>query len=180
MLQAFLRPLAITFPVALFVLDMQFLWVYADDFMGKGLDIFVIMKLLFFASARIVNLALPLAVLVASIMAMGNLSERNELTAIKSAGMHFLKILRPLIILMFFVSAGALWFSSSAWPTANMKFGALLYSVTKQRPALNIKPGVFYNGIEGFAIRVEDKSLDGTLTNILIHDHRSQIIMHRG
>ena len=173
MLQAFLRPLAITFPVALFVLDMQFLWVYADDFMGKGLDIFVIMKLLFFASARIVNLALPLAVLVASIMAMGNLSERNELTAIKSAGMHFLKILRPLIILMFFVSAGALWFSSSAWPTANMKFRALLYSVTKQRPALNIKPGVFYNGIEGFAIRVEDKSLDGTLTNILIHDHRS-------
>ncbi|MAO45816.1 MAG: hypothetical protein CL823_01560 [Crocinitomicaceae bacterium] len=173
MLQAFLRPLAITFPVALFVLDMQFLWVYADDFMGKGLDIFVIMKLLFFASARIVNLALPLAVLVASIMAMGNLSERNELTAIKSAGMPFLKILRPLIILMFFVSAGALWFSSSAWPTANMKFRALLYSVTKQRPALNIKPGVFYNGIEGFAIRVEDKSLDGTLTNILIHDHRS-------
>ena len=173
MLKAFLGPLAITFPVALFVLDMQFLWVYADDFIGKGIDTFVIIKLLFFASARIVNLALPLAVLVASIMAMGNLSERNELTAMKSAGMPLLKILRPLIILMFFISAGALWFSSSTWPTANVKFRALLYSVTKQRPALNIKPGVFYNGIEGFAIRVEDKSLDGTLNNILIHDHRS-------
>ena len=172
MLKAFLGPLAITFPVALFVLDMQFLWVYADDFIGKGLDTWVILKLMWYASARIVNLALPLAILVASIMAMGNLSEKNELTAMKSAGMPLMKIFKPLVILMMLVSGGALWFSSSAWPMANVKFRALLYSVTKQRPALNIKPGVFYTGIEGFAIRVEEKQLDGTLTNILIHDHR--------
>ena len=172
MLKAFLGPLAITFPVALFVLDMQFLWVYADDFIGKGLDTWVILKLMWYASARIVNLALPLAILVASIMAMGNLSEKNELTAMKSAGMPLMKILKPLVILMMLISGGALWFSSSAWPMANVKFRALLYSVTKQRPALNIKPGVFYTGIEGFAIRVEEKQLDGTLTNILIHDHR--------
>ena len=80
MLKAFLGPLAVTFPVALFVLDMQFLWVYADEFIGKGLETWVVLKLMFYASARIVNLALPLAILVASIMAMGNLSERNELT----------------------------------------------------------------------------------------------------
>ncbi len=172
MLKAFLRPLAITFPVALFVLDMQFLWVYADDFIGKGLETWVILKLLWYASARIVNLALPLAILVASIMAMGNLAERNELTAMRSAGMPLMKILKPLVVLMFFISFGALWFSNSAWPYANVKFRALLYSVTKQRPALNIKPGVFYTGIEGFAIRVEEKELDGTLNNILIHDHR--------
>ena len=172
MLKAFLGPLAVTFPVALFVLDMQFLWVYADDFIGKGLETWVILKLLWYASARIVNLALPLAILVASIMAMGNLSERNELTAMKSAGMTFMKIIKPLVVLMIMISFGALWFSSSAWPSANVKFRALLYSVTKQRPALNIKPGVFYTGIEGFAIRVEDKELDGTLNNILIYDHR--------
>lgn len=173
MLKAFLGPLAITFPVALFVLDMQFLWVYADDFIGKGLEGWVIAKLMWYASARIVNLALPMAILVASIMALGNLSERNELTAIKSAGVPLLRIFRPLIILMIFISGGALWFSSSAWPSANIKFRALLYSVTKQRPALNIKPGVFYTGIEGFSIRVEEKTEDGELSHILIHDHRN-------
>ena len=125
MLKAFLGPLAVTFPVALFVLDMQFLWVYADDFIGKGLETWVILKLLWYASARIVNLALPLAILVASIMAMGNLSERNELTAMKSAGMPLMKILKPLVVLMMMISFGALWFSSSAWPLANVKFRAL-------------------------------------------------------
>ena len=127
---------------------------------------------MWYASARIVNQALPLAILVASIMAMGNLSEKNELTAMRSAGIPLMTILKPLVILMMFISGGALWFSSSAWPSANVKFRALLYSVTKQRPALNIKPGVFYTGIDGFAIRIEDKEIDGTLNNILIYDHR--------
>ena len=172
MLKAFLGPLAITFPVALFVLDMQILWVYADDFIGKGIDTWIILKLMCYASARIVNQALPLAILVASIMAMGNLSEKNELTAMRSAGIPLMTILKPLVILMMFISVGALLFSSSAWPSANVKFRALLYSVTKQRPALNIKPGVFYTGIDGFAIRIEDKEIDGTLNNILIYDHR--------
>ncbi|MGY8917853.1 MAG: LptF/LptG family permease, partial [Flavobacteriales bacterium] len=173
LLKAFIKPLVVTFPVALFVLDMQFLWVYADDFMGKGIEPWVIAKLMFFASARIVNLALPLAILIASIMAIGNLAERNELTALKSAGMPLFKILKPLILFMLLVSAGSLWFSSSAWPSANVKFRSLLYSVTRQRPALNIRPGVFYTGIEGFSIRVESKESDGTLTDILIHDHRN-------
>ncbi len=174
LLKAFLGPLAVTFPVALFVLDMQFLWVYADEFMGKGIEPWVILKLIFFASARIVNLALPLAILVASIMALGNLAERNELTAMQSAGMSLLNIIRPLIILMLIISGGALWFSSSAWPSANVKFRALLYSVTRQRPALNIRPGVFYTGIEGFSIRVESKDSKGTMADLLIHDHRNK------
>ena len=173
LLKAFIRPLAVTFPVALFVLDMQFLWVYADDFIGKGIEPWVIAQLMFYASARIVNLALPLAILVASIMAIGNLSESNELTAMKSAGMSLLNILKPLIVFMLIVSAGSLWFSSSAWPSANVNFRALLYSVTRQRPALNIRPGVFYTGIEGFSIRIESKDTDGILTDILIHDHRN-------
>ena len=172
MLRAFLGPFAVTLPVALFILDMQFLWVYADDLIGKGLDLWVVFKLMVYASARLVNLALPLAVLVASIMALGNLAERSELTAMKAAGMSFLRILRPLVLCMVVICSGALWFSNTGWPAANMRFRALLYSVTKQKPALNVREGVFYNGIDGFSIRVGTKHPDGTLDDVLIHDHR--------
>lgn len=159
-------------PVALFILDMQFLWVYADDLIGKGLDPLVIAELMMYASARLVNLALPLGILVASIMALGSLAEKNELTALKSAGMSLNRILRPLVATMLLISIGAFWFSNAAWPVANLKFRTLLFSVTKKRPALNLQEGVFYNGIEGFAIRVDEKDEDGTLHDVLIHDHR--------
>jgi lipopolysaccharide export system permease protein len=167
-----LAPFAITMPVALFILDMQFLWVYADDLIGKGLDPLVIAELMMYASARLVNLALPLGILVASIMALGSLAEKNELTALKSAGMSLNRILRPLVATMLLISIGAFWFSNAAWPVANLKFRTLLFSVTKKRPALNLQEGVFYNGIEGFAIRVDEKDEDGTLHDVLIHDHR--------
>ena len=172
MLKAFLGPFAVTLPVALFILDMQFLWVYADDLVGKGLELWVVFKLMVYASARLVNLALPLAVLVASIMAMGNLAERSELTAMKASGMSFFRILRPLVLCMLVICSGAFWFSNTAWPAANVRFRALLYSVTKQRPALNVREGVFYNGIDGFSIRVGTKHPDGTMDDVLIHDHR--------
>lgn len=159
-------------PVALFILDMQFLWVYADDLIGKGLAPWVIAELMIYASARLVNLALPLAILVASIMAFGSLAERNELTALKSAGLSVFRIFRPLIVTMLLISMGAFWFSNAAWPVANLKFRALLFSVTQKKPTLNLIPGAFYNGIEGFAIRVESKEEDGTLNDVLIHDHR--------
>ena len=172
MLRAFLGPFAVTFPVALFILDMQFLWVYADELIGKGLEFWVVTKLMVYASARLVSLALPLAVLVASIMTMGNLAERSELTAMKASGMSFLRILRPLLLLMTVICLGAFWFSNTGWPAANLRFRTLLYSVTKQKPALNIREGVFYNGIEGFSIRVGKKHPDGSMEDILIHDHR--------
>jgi lipopolysaccharide export system permease protein len=117
-------------------------------------------------------LALPLAILVASIMAFGSLAERNELTALKSAGLSVFRIFRPLILTMCLVSLGAFWFSNAAWPVANLKFRALLFSVTQKKPTLNLVPGAFYNGIDGFAIRVDAKDEDGTLRDVLIHDHR--------
>ncbi len=161
-----------TLPVALFILDMQFLWVYADELIGKGLSPLVIAELMAYASARLVNLALPLAILVASIMGMGALAERNELTAMKSAGMSLFRIFRPLMVIMALLSVGAFVFSNEVWPKANLKFRALLFSVTKKKPGINLLPGVFYNGIEGFSIRVADKENDGTLVDVLIHDHR--------
>ena len=171
-MRSFLAPFAVTMPVALFILDMQFLWVYADDLIGKGLAPLVIAELMIYASARLVNLALPLAILVASIMAFGSLAERNELTALKSAGLSVFRIFRPLLVTMLLISMGAFWFSNAAWPVANLKFRALLFSVTQKKPTLNLIPGAFYNGIEGFAIRVESKEEDGTLNDVLIHDHR--------
>ena len=172
LLRSFLAPFAVTLPVALFILDMQFLWVYADDLIGKGLSPLVIGELMMYASARLVNLALPLAILVASIMGMGALAERNELTAMKSAGMSLFRIFRPLMVVMALLSVGAFAFSNEVWPKANLKFRALLFSVTKKKPGINLLPGVFYNGIEGFSIRVADKRADGTLEDVLIHDHR--------
>ena len=172
LLRSFLAPFAVTMPVALFILDMQFLWVYADDLIGKGLAPWIIAELMMYASARLVNLALPLAILVASIMALGSLAEKNELTAMKSAGMSLHRIFRPLVAAMLLISLGAFWFSNAAWPVANLKFRTLLFSVTKKRPGLNLQPGVFYTGIEGFAIRVDSKDEDGTLHDVLVHDHR--------
>ena len=172
LLRSFIGPFVITFLVALFFLDMQFLWVYADEMIGKGLSILVVLELLLYASARLVNLALPLAILMSSIMTLGSLAEHEELTALKSSGMNLGRILRPLIVTMVLVAGGALMFANYAWPVANLKFRTLLYSVTRKKPTLNLENGVFYNGIEGHAIRASkvDKET-GRLEDILIHQH---------
>lgn len=163
----------VTFLIALFILDMQFLWVYADDLMGKGLEISVILELMIFASARLVNMALPLAILMSSIMTMGALAEHYELTAMKSAGLSLFRLLRPLIIVIILIGVGSFYFSNNVWPVANLKFRTLLYSVTKQKPALNLADGVFYDGIDGFSIRVTRKNPETKeLEDVLIYDHR--------
>ena len=172
LLRSFLGPFIVTFLVALFFLDMQFLWVYADELIGKGLAIHVVLELLIYASARLVNLALPLAILMSSIMTLGSLAEHQELTALKSSGMRLGVILRPLLVTMCIVSAGALTFANHVWPVANLKFRTLLYSVTRKKPTLNLEDGVFYNGIEGYAIRAASvDNATGALEDVLIHQH---------
>lgn len=152
---------------------MQFLWKHVDDLMGKGLEMSVILELLLYASAKLVNLALPLAILLSSIMSLGALAENYELTAMKSAGNSLIRILRPLIVFIFIISIGAFYFANNVWPIANLKFRSLLYSVVQQRPAFNLKEGVFYNGIEGFSIRVKNKDKEtNELSDVLIYDHR--------
>jgi lipopolysaccharide export system permease protein len=144
-----------------------------DDLMGKGLDTWIIFQLLIYASARIVNMALPLAILMSSIMAIGALSEHNELTAMKSAGLSLIKIFRPLLLFIFGISISAFLFANNVWPIANLKFRTLLFSIMQQKPALNINEGVFYNGIEGISIRVKNKNNQtGELSDIIIYDHR--------
>lgn len=175
LLRSYIGPFLVTFLVAMFIFEMQFVWVYMDDLMGKGLDNLVIIQLLTFVSARIVNMALPLAILMSSIMTMGSLAENNELTAMKSAGISLFRIMRPLVIFAVALSIGAFIFANNVWPISNLKFRTLLYSVIQQRPALNLVDGIFYNGIEGISIRVMRKDKQtGELFDVLIYDHRDK------
>ncbi len=151
---------------------MQFLWKYIDDLVGKGLEWFIVVKLLTYASASLVPLALPLAMLLSSIMTFGNFGEQYELTAMKSAGISLRRIMMPLIILTSFISIAAFYFSNNILPIANLKFGTLLYDITHQKPAIDIKDGIFYNGIDGYSIRISKKEDHGNLLkNLIIYDH---------
>ncbi|MBK6640092.1 MAG: LptF/LptG family permease [Bacteroidetes bacterium] len=172
---SFLAPFAATFFVVLFVLLMQFLWKYIDDLVGKGLEWYVIGELLFYASATLVPLALPLAILVSSIMTLGNLAEHYELVAAKSAGIPLQKILRPLLGAALAISIMAFYFSNYMLPYTNLKMGSLLYDVRQQKPALYIREGIFYNGIDGYSIKIGKKESDNqTLHNVMIYDHTAQ------
>tara|TARA_B110000116_G_C16795721_1_gene566570 strand:+ start:1329 stop:2720 length:1392 start_codon:yes stop_codon:yes gene_type:complete len=174
-IKSFLGPFIATFFIAIFLLLMQFLWKWIDDLVGKGLEINEIGELLFFASIRFVPLALPISMLLASVMTFGALGEKSELVAMKSAGISLRKIMNPLLIFVVFISIGSFMFSNYIMPIANLKSGSLLYSIQKQKPALNIKAGVFYDGIEGYSIKVEEKSDDGQmLKDIIIYNHTSR------
>lgn len=171
-LVTFIGPFIATFFIALFVLLMQFLWKYIDDLAGKGLEIDVIAELLFYASAHLLPMALPLAVLLSSIMTFGNLAENHELLAFKTSGVSLVRIMHPLTITVMFVTVGAFFFANNAIPYANLKFKSLLWDITHQKPAMEIPEGAFYNGIEGFSIRVDDKDdKTGDLNDIMIYNH---------
>ncbi|HZG01471.1 MAG TPA: LptF/LptG family permease, partial [Chitinophagales bacterium] len=165
-------PFVLIFFITLFILVMQFLWKYIDELVGKGLEWYVMMELLFYASASLVPLALPLSLLLSSMMTVGGLGEHYELTGMKSGGLSLFRILRSMMVASLVVSLGALAFSNYVLPVANLKFGSLLYDIRQQRPALNIKPGVFNKDIDGYSIRVGAKAPDNkTIYNVLIYDH---------
>lgn len=172
LLRSFVGPLVLTFLIALFVLLMQFLWKYIDDLVGKGLEWYIVVKLMVYVAITLVPLALPLAILLSSIMTFGNLAEHFELTACKAAGISLQRVMRPLMISAVLICFGAFFFSNYVLPVANLKMNALLYDVRQQKPSLLIKEGIFYNGIDGYSIRVSKKDEDGqTLHNIMIYDH---------
>ncbi len=173
LLKSYIGPFLITFLIAMFIFEMQFIWVYLDEMMGKGLGIGVILKLLFYASARVVNMALPLAILMSSIMTLGALAENNELTAMKSTGTSLLRILKPLIMFSIVLSFTAFLFANNIWPVANLKFKTILFNVMQQKPSLSLTDGVFYNGIDGISIRaMRNNQETGQLNDVLIYDHR--------
>jgi lipopolysaccharide export system permease protein len=165
-LASFAGPFVLTFFITLFILLMQFLWKYIDDLVGKGLDWYVVGELMFYASATMVPLALPLAVLLASLMTFGNLGERFELAALKSSGISMFRFMRSAILLSAVISLGAYGFSNYIMPKASLKFWTRLIDITQKKPALNIKPNVFYHDIDHYSILVLGKDDD----NIHVHD----------
>ncbi len=171
-LKSYIGPFFATLFIAMFFLLMQFLWKYIDDLVGKGLEFSVITELLVYASASLVPMALPLAILLSAIMTFGNLGEHNELLALKSAGISLLSIMRPLMVLVFFLSIGAFYFANNILPVTNLKMSSLLWSVRQQRPEMSIKPGVFSDALEGYVIKVSSKDKKtGMLYNVMIYDH---------
>lgn len=154
---------------------MQFLWRYIDELVGKGLDMDVILELLSYTSASLVPMALPLAVLLSSIMTFGNLAEHNELLAFKTAGIPLQTIMRPIIVFSVLATIGAFLFSNYMLPYANLRMRSLLFDISRQNPELQIKTGVFDNTIENYSIRIESRDpKTNMLKNIRIYDHTNR------
>jgi lipopolysaccharide export system permease protein len=153
----------------MFMLVMQFFWKYIDDLMGKGLGITVITELLFYVSASLIPLALPLAILLSSIMTFGNLAENNELTALKSSGLSLYRIIRPLTGVVIIIAISTFFFANYVIPIANLKWHSLIYDIQNTKIATIITPGVYSKELEGYAIKVEEGE-GNEFKQIIIHD----------
>ena len=172
-LKAFAGPFLLTFAVVQFILLTHTLLKYLDDIIGKDLGTGVLLQLLFYFSVLIVPVSLPLAVLLSSLMTYGNLGEHHELTAIKASGIALTRILRPVLLLTLGLAVGAFWFNETIVPRANLKAYSLLWDVRQQKLALDIREGVFYNGIPGYTIKVDKKTGENgdRLHGVMIYDH---------
>lgn len=169
--KAFIGPFIGTFFITLFVLVLQFFWLYIDDVVGKGIDPLTVGQLVMYLSATLVPLALPLAVLLSSIMTLGNLGETFELVAIKSAGISLLRFMRPLLFVSFILTLIAFYFNNVVLPIANLKMNTIKYDIIVTKPAFDIKEGVFYDKIEGFIIKIGKKEKDdSTIREVVIYE----------
>ncbi|MBK9383065.1 MAG: LptF/LptG family permease [Chitinophagaceae bacterium] len=169
--KAFIGPFIATFFITLLVLVMQFFWLYIDDFVGKGLGTNVILEFILYQSAVLVPLALPLAILLSSLMTFGNLGESFELVAIKSAGISLLRFMRPLFFVSLFISGIAFVFSNYVIPVANLKSRTLLADIVYAKPAFDLKEGIFYDKISGFAIKIGKKEAnDSVIRDVIVYE----------
>jgi len=170
-IKAFIGPFFATFLIGEFVLILQFFWLYIDDLIGKGLDVFTILNLILYVAATVVPYALPIALLLSSIMTFGNLGESYELVAIKSAGISLLRFMQPLLIVAIGIGGIAFLFSNNIIPIANLKLNTLKYDIIVSKPAFDIKEGIFYDKIDGYVIKIGKKEADGsTIKNIIIYE----------
>ncbi|MGN0187452.1 MAG: LptF/LptG family permease [Paludibacteraceae bacterium] len=167
----FMQLFCATFFICLFIVVMQFLWLHLNEFVGKGLPLDVMLEFFFYSSLTSVPLALPLAILLASLMTFGNLGESLELLAMKSAGISLFRIMRSLTIFIAMVCIGAFFFSNNVIPYAQKKMWTLMFSIRQKSPELEIPVGEFYSGINGLNIYVRDRdNRTGLLKNLMIYD----------
>jgi lipopolysaccharide export system permease protein len=164
----------LTFFIVMFILLMHFLWMQIDNILGKGLPMSMIFELLFYASATFVPLALPLATLLASIMTLGNMGEYNELLALKSAGVSLVRIVKPLVVIMVFISAMSFFFINNVTPMAWIKMRTMLHDFRTTKHEMRLQPGIFYNGFDNMSIRVDSHDPDThAITNVLIYQSQN-------
>jgi lipopolysaccharide export system permease protein len=172
LLKNFLGLLVITFLICVFILLMQFVWLHFKDLVGKGVGVGVLAEFFVYAVTSVVPLALPLAILLASLMNFGNLGEKFELTAMKAAGVSLFRIMRPLSLAVGLTSIGAFYFSNSILPESQLKLWTLLFSLKQKSPELEIPVGEFYDGIDGYNLLVRDKNIEtGMLYDMMIYDY---------
>ncbi|GAA3941380.1 LptF/LptG family permease [Hymenobacter algoricola] len=172
-LQAFAGPFLLTLAVVQFILLTQYMLKYLDDLVGKDLGVAIIGQLLFYFSVLMVPISLPLAVLLSSLMTYGTLGEHHELTAIKTSGISLTRILRPVLLASVVLAGFSFWFNDTIVPKANLSAYSLLWDLRQQKLALDIREGVFYNGIPGYTIKVNQKLGDNgdILMGVMIYDH---------
>ena len=174
-LKEFLGPMVLSFFIVMFILMMNFVWRYIDELVGKGLSFNVIIELLFYATANMMPLGIPLATLFAGIMTMGNLGEHNELLAMKSAGMSLPRILSPLMVVVGIVAVASFFVVNNLVPYSNRKMMAILYDIKQQKENMEFKDGIFFNGIDNMNIRVGHQDPEThLLTDVLIYDTRER------
>ncbi len=175
-IKAFVGPFVATFFITLLVLVMQFFWLYIDDFVGKGLGAGLILEFIWYQGAVLVPLALPLAILLSSLMTFGNLGESFELVAIKAAGISLLRFMRPLFFVTLLICGVAFLFSNNIIPIANLKSRTLLTDIVYAKPAFDLKEGVFYDKINGFAIKIGKKeSNDSIIRDVIIYEQTNPV-----
>ncbi len=175
-LKSFLGPFILTFSIVLFILVMQFLWLYIDELVGKGLSFGVILEFMAWGSATLLPMVLPLATLLASIMTLGGMGENNELLAIKSAGISLSRVLRPLIFVAVGISIGAFFISNDLIPVAYKKIYALRDDIGRTKEVIKIPTGIFYDGIDGYMLRVDSHNDDtGQMHDIIVYDHTNNL-----
>jgi lipopolysaccharide export system permease protein len=173
-IKAFTGPFIATFFIALFVLMMQTIWKYIDDLVGKGLDFITIGEFVWYASASLLALSMPIAILISSIMTFGNLGESFELVAIKSAGISLLRFMRPIMWITLLLCGVTFIFANNVIPYANLKFISLYNDIYYKKPAFDLKEGVFFTHIPNYAIKVARKDPDGkTIYNVLIYEQNN-------
>jgi len=165
-IRAFVGPFIAAFIISIFVLTMQFFWLYIDDLVGKGLDLITVLKLVGLVTLFWVPTALPLALLFSSIMTFGNLGESFELVAIKAAGIPLLRFMRPLLVITFFICGLAFLFANNIIPVTQLKLSALKYDIIVSKPSIDIKEGIFYDKIDGYVIKLGKKEKNDSI----IHD----------
>ncbi|NJL12421.1 MAG: YjgP/YjgQ family permease [Microscillaceae bacterium] len=171
-LGAFIGPFVLTTAVVMFILLIQQLTHHIDDLLGKGLSYWIFAELCFYFSMHFIPLALPLGILLSSLITFGNLGEHQELTALKASGISLVRVLRPIMGLVLLVMIGSYFFNDRIFPYANLKAYRLLWDIKQKSPSLSIKEGTFYNGLPGYSIKINHKETDGkTIRDIMIYDH---------